>query len=228
MWEGSGAGRGPGRHCTRRHCTPRVLVWRRAPRRRSGHDRGGARMQPSRPLRPLALTPLAEAGCPGAMPTVAGGARALDPDSARGAPLAGRSAFAPVPPCGAAPSPAPALYPEIALFSQFGQLFPGAADLAHYQQHLAQAAAPAPARPRAGAGSRSGSDSKTSSAYASRHQAAEQRRRTRINERCEAPPSSRSTRTLRPPGAPPGVEAVTEVLVTLGRGEGGRRGGESD
>jgi hypothetical protein len=37
---------------------------------------------------------------------------------------------------------------------------------------------------RGGGRTRSGGDSRSSSAYASRHQAAEQRRRTRINERC--------------------------------------------
>ena len=86
-----------------------------------------------------------------------------------------RSAFQPLP----AAQPAP-LYPEVALFSQFHQLFPGAAELAQHQQ-LQRNAAEASASAR---GRTKSNDSKSSSAYASRHQAAEQRRRTRINERC--------------------------------------------
>ena len=85
-----------------------------------------------------------------------------------------RSAFNPVAP--------PALYPEIALFSQLGQLFPQAAELAQLQQQQQQQQQ----QPQTESGSRgkARSSDKASSAYASRHQAAEQRRRTRINDRC--------------------------------------------
>lgn len=69
-------------------------------------------------------------------------------------------------------------YPEVALFSQLHQLFPGAAELAAAAQRNAETSA----RGRASAKSND-SGGKSSSAYASRHQAAEQRRRTRINER---------------------------------------------
>lgn len=79
-------------------------------------------------------------------------------------------------------SPNQPVYPEIALFSQLGQLglFPQygntlnanrQGDDSHDVKGLDKA-------------TRS-SDSRNSSAYASRHQAAEQRRRTRINERLE-------------------------------------------
>jgi hypothetical protein len=77
-----------------------------------------------------------------------------------------RSAFTPM-----VPTQAP-MYPEIALFSQFNQLLPGMAMM------LSRNAEPAASRGRT-----KSNDSKSSSAYASRHQAAEQRRRTRINER---------------------------------------------
>lgn len=83
-----------------------------------------------------------------------------------------RSAFTPM-----VPTQAP-MYPEIALFSQFNQLLPGMAELAQQQQLLGRNAEPAASRGRT-----KSNDSKSSSAYASRHQAAEQRRRTRINER---------------------------------------------
>ena len=43
-----------------------------------------------------------------------------------------RSAFTPLP----AAQPAPQLYPEVALFSQFHQLFPGAVELAQQQHAL--------------------------------------------------------------------------------------------
>ncbi|BDA43493.1 probable transcription factor BIM2 [Coccomyxa sp. Obi] len=85
-----------------------------------------------------------------------------------------RSAFTPM-----VPTQAP-MYPEIALFSQFNQLLPGMAELAQQQQLLGRNAEPAASRGRT-----KSNDSKSSSAYASRHQAAEQRRRTRINERLD-------------------------------------------
>lgn len=74
-------------------------------------------------------------------------------------------------------------YPEIALFSQFGQLFPQYAELAQLQQQqqkhsMDDGRTVSRGKPRS-------SDSRSSSAYASRHQAAEQRRRTRINDRLE-------------------------------------------
>lgn len=102
-----------------------------------------------------------------------------------------------------------ALYPEIALFSQFGQLFPQYVEnnagqqsaQAQNQQQVSQQPSggtnplllqpkPISSEEQMPTGSRAGgrtrsSDSRSSSAYASRHQAAEQRRRTRINERLE-------------------------------------------
>lgn len=84
-----------------------------------------------------------------------------------------RSAFTPM-----IPQQAPALYPEIALFSHFTQLFPGTTEIAQQQQRHWNAETS-----NRGGRSKSG-DTKSSSAFASRHQAAEQRRRTRINDRC--------------------------------------------
>ncbi len=81
------------------------------------------------------------------------------------------SAFMPVPPAAAG-----TFMPELQLFSQFPQLF---------SMHPASLAAAMAAQPEATASGRTRTgDSKSTSAYASRHQAAEQRRRTRINERC--------------------------------------------
>ncbi len=90
-----------------------------------------------------------------------------------------RSAFHAVPP---GPQPQ-ALYPEIALFSQLGQLFPQAQELQLQQQQQHGILQQQPVESGRGNGRSKSSDSKASSAYASRHQAAEQRRRTRINER---------------------------------------------
>ena len=70
-----------------------------------------------------------------------------------------------------------AKYPEVALFSQLGQLFPKSGHHPQPEQETTPARA-------GGNRSRGNSDSKNS--YASRHQAAEQRRRTRINERLVA------------------------------------------
>eukprot|EP00192_Tetraselmis_astigmatica_P020515 CAMPEP_0117665248 /NCGR_PEP_ID=MMETSP0804-20121206/9704_1 /TAXON_ID=1074897 /ORGANISM="Tetraselmis astigmatica, Strain CCMP880" /LENGTH=207 /DNA_ID=CAMNT_0005472639 /DNA_START=253 /DNA_END=876 /DNA_ORIENTATION=+ len=70
-----------------------------------------------------------------------------------------------------------AKYPEVALFSQLGQLFPKSGH--HPQPEPEQEAAA-----RSG-GNRSRGTSDSKSSYASRHQAAEQRRRTRINERLD-------------------------------------------
>jgi hypothetical protein len=82
------------------------------------------------------------------------------------------------------------MFPEIALFSQFGQLFPQYNELSNQLQSQKGNGAEevkAGLMGRGPAGNGGGrtrsSDSRTSSAYASRHQAAEQRRRTRINER---------------------------------------------
>ena len=103
----------------------------------------------------------------------------------------GRSAFTAVPPTSG-------LYPDLALFSQFNQLFPqGAAggidpsvlsllgQQQQQQQQQQQASTGQTEAGRAGGarGKPKAGDNKTSSAYASRHQAAEQRRRTRINDR---------------------------------------------
>ena len=108
--------------------------------------------------------------------------------------LSTASAFAPARPragagmaC-AAPPAAPGLdLPEIALFAHLAQLASSGAD------HRAGGDAPTllppdahgGARPPAAARSRS-ADSRSTSAYASRHQAAEARRRNRINERLDA------------------------------------------
>ena len=123
----------------------------------------------AKPTRPVAVMPtlteaLAAAGIPGQQ-------QSLQHSLASLANL--RSAFTPM-----MPQQAPALYPEIALFSQFNQLFPGAAELAQQQQMQRNAETT-----NRGGRTKSG-DTKSSSAYASRHQAAEQRRRTRINDRC--------------------------------------------
>ena len=110
----------------------------------------------------------------------------------------GRSAFTAVPPTSG-------LYPDLALFSQFNHLFPqgsaGGIDPSvlsllgqqqqqqqqHAQQQQQQQQASAgqteAARASGARGKPKAGDNKTSSAYASRHQAAEQRRRTRINDR---------------------------------------------
>lgn len=84
------------------------------------------------------------------------------------------------------------MFPEIALFSQFGQLFPQYNELSNQlQSQKGNGAEEVKAGlmgrgPGGNGGGRTrSSDSRTSSAYASRHQAAEQRRRTRINERLE-------------------------------------------
>jgi len=123
----------------------------------------------AKPTRPVAVMPtlteaLAAAGMPGQQQSLQNSLASL-------ANL--RSAFTPM-----MPQQAPALYPEIALFSQFNQLFPGAAEMAQ-QQQMQRNAETTHRRTKSG-------DTKSSSAYASRHQAAEQRRRTRINDRCAA------------------------------------------
>ncbi len=130
-------------------------------------------MQPSRPLRPLALVPnLAEV-----MDAASAAARASGGLQGGLPPGFVRSAFTAVPQQQPA---ATALYPEIALFSQIGQFFPQMQELGQFQQQGAGAEAGRASNSR---GRTKSSDSKNSSAYASRHQAAEQRRRTRINER---------------------------------------------
>ena len=122
----------------------------------------------AKPTRPVAVMPtLSEALAAATMP---GQQQSLQSSLASLANL--RSAFTPM-----MPQQAPALYPEIALFSQFNQLFPGAAEMAQQQQMLRNAEAT-----NRGGRTKSG-DTRSSSAYASRHQAAEQRRRTRINDR---------------------------------------------
>jgi hypothetical protein len=83
-----------------------------------------------------------------------------------------RSGFTPM-----MPQQAPPSYPEIALFSQFGQLFPGTTQIAQQQKHWNAETNNRGGRTKSG-------DTKSSSAYASRHQAAEQKRRNRINDRC--------------------------------------------
>ena len=113
----------------------------------------------------------------------------------------GRSAFTAVPPTSG-------LYPDLALFSQFNHLFPqgsaGGIDPSvlsllgqqqqqqqqqaqqqqqQQQQQQASAGQTEAARASGARGKPKAGDNKTSSAYASRHQAAEQRRRTRINDR---------------------------------------------
>ena len=123
-------------------------------------------MQAGQPVRPMALVPnLQEVMDAATRAAVAAqGSSSMIP----GFTQQPRSAFNPVAP--------PPLYPEIALFSQLGQLFPQAAELAQMQQQ--QQATDSGSRGKAR------SSDKASSAYASRHQAAEQRRRSRINDRC--------------------------------------------
>lgn len=87
-----------------------------------------------------------------------------------GAAVMGRSAFMPVGPTQAQAG----FMPELQFLTQFPQLFS--------MHPLAAMAATQPEN--AGSGRTRTGDSKSTSAYASRHQAAEQRRRTRINERC--------------------------------------------
>ena len=124
-------------------------------------------MQAGQPVRPMALVPnLQEVMDAATRAAVAAQGSSSMLPSFNQQP---RSAFNPVAP--------PPLYPEIALFSQLGQLFPQAAELAHMQQQQQQQAADSGSRGKAR------SSDKASSAYASRHQAAEQRRRTRINDR---------------------------------------------
>ncbi|CAL5221335.1 g3510 [Coccomyxa viridis] len=124
----------------------------------------------AKPTRPVAVMPtLTEALAAAAMP---GQQQTLQSSLASLANL--RSAFTPM-----MPQQAPTIYPEIALFSQFNQMFPGAAEMAQQQQMLRNAETA-----NRGGRSKSG-DTRSSSAYASRHQAAEQRRRTRINDRLD-------------------------------------------
>eukprot|EP00191_Tetraselmis_sp_GSL018_P004757 CAMPEP_0177603902 /NCGR_PEP_ID=MMETSP0419_2-20121207/15795_1 /TAXON_ID=582737 /ORGANISM="Tetraselmis sp., Strain GSL018" /LENGTH=219 /DNA_ID=CAMNT_0019097775 /DNA_START=209 /DNA_END=868 /DNA_ORIENTATION=+ len=73
-----------------------------------------------------------------------------------------------------------AKYPEVALFSQLGQLFPKSAS-----QSQPSAATPTSSEIQPARTQRNNNSSEGKSSYASRHQAAEQRRRTRINERLE-------------------------------------------
>lgn len=159
-------------------------------------------MQSNRPLRPLALIP----NLRDLMDAASAAGRVNGQQSSGLQPgvgqqvglshgLAGnlsglRSAFHAVPP---GPQPQ-ALYPEIALFSQLGQLFPQAQEmqLQHQQQQGGMMTQQQPAESGRANGRAKSSDSKASSAYASRHQAAEQRRRTRINERCFTPSLSAS------------------------------------
>ena len=79
------------------------------------------------------------------------------------------------------PQQPPALRPEIALFSRFTQFFPGMTEIAQQQQrHWMQRQS----TEEVGANQSKSGDTKSLPAFASRHQAAEQRRRTRINDRC--------------------------------------------
>lgn len=135
-------------------------------------SRAPKEMQQAKPLRPVAQIPdlqqvMDAARVSSALPSQQA---ALQNSLASLANL--RSAFTPM-----MPAQAP-LYPEIALFSQFNQLLPGMAELAQQQQLAARNADATNSRGRT-----KSNDSKSSSAYASRHQAAEQRRRTRINDR---------------------------------------------
>ena len=126
-------------------------------------------MQQPAPIRPTARNPDLAA----ALAAQASGGNAAQLGATLQSLAAIRSAFTPLPAAAQAP---PQYFPEVALFSQFHQLFPqgvGVGDVAGQQQAAAS---------RGGGRSRSG-DSKSTSNYASRHQAAEQRRRTRINER---------------------------------------------
>ena len=144
-----------------------------------------------RPVRPAAYLPDVTAIMESAQRAAAAGASGPFPQ---------RSAFNPIP-------QTPLVYPtdlsQLQLFSQLGQFLPqqGVPDLQQFTGGGGDSQAASGSR---GKGRGSSSD-KASSAYASRHQAAEQRRRNRINERYASwspwPPVTRTyrakPRTLR-------------------------------
>ena len=125
--------------------------------------------EPGKPSRPLAVKPtmtlaLAAAAIP---------AQQLSMQHSLASLANLPSAFTPI-----IPQHAPAVYPDTSLFRQLTQLFPGTTGIAQQQQrHWTIETS------NKGGQSKSG-DITSSSAFASRHQAAEQRRRTRINDRC--------------------------------------------
>ena len=117
--------------------------------------------------RPLAVMPtltecLAAAATPGQLLSV-------HPSLASLANL--RSAFTPV-----MPQQAPASYHNMFLLNHFNQLYPNTIQMAQQQRHW-------PAETDDRGGRTKSSDSRSSLTHASRHQAAEQRRRSRINDR---------------------------------------------
>ena len=125
-----------------------------------------------RPVRPAAFLPDVTAIMESAQRAAAAGASGPFPQ---------RSAFNPIP-------QSPVVYQpdlnQLQLLSQFGHLLPqqgGVPDL--HQAFTGGVVDSQAASGSRGKGKGSSSD-KASSAYASRHQAAEQRRRNRINERC--------------------------------------------
>ncbi|GMH39729.1 hypothetical protein BSKO_07627 [Bryopsis sp. KO-2023] len=79
------------------------------------------------------------------------------------------------------------MYPDIAVFGQLDQAVPRMALLHPLQMHAPQPPPPAAQQPVSAPPTerRAPAKTKSQSDYASRHQAAEQRRRTRINERLE-------------------------------------------
>ena len=152
---------------------------------RAQQGRGASTM--FRPVRPAAYLPDVTAIMESAQrAAVAGGS----------GPFPQRSAFNPIP-------QSPVVYPtdlgQLQLFNQLGQYLPqgGLQDLQQFTGGGGDSQAASGSR---GKGKSSQSD-KASSAYASRHQAAEQRRRNRINERCASwspwPPRDTALRSIQ-------------------------------
>ena len=123
-----------------------------------------------RPVRPAAYLPDVTAIMESAQRAAAAGTSGPFPQ---------RSAFNPIP-------QTPLVYPtdlsQLQLFSQLGQFLPQQAGIPDLQQLTGGGGDSQAASGSRGKAKGSSSD-KASSAYASRHQAAEQRRRNRINER---------------------------------------------
>ncbi|CAD7703745.1 unnamed protein product, partial [Ostreobium quekettii] len=135
----------------------------------------------------------------------------------------------------AAPS---VMYPEVAVFSQFDQILP---HMALLQPLQALQAPPGPGggggdegAPVGRAGAARPADGRGTSDYASRHQAAEQRRRTRINERLDrlrkvVPHAERANTAAFLEQVLTYIEALKKQVVDLeGRLDrlGGRKGGD--
>ncbi|CAD7698425.1 unnamed protein product [Ostreobium quekettii] len=175
------------------------------------------------------------------------------------------------PPAGSTPQTPPGvpgftpqggMYPEVAVFSQFDQILPHMALLQPlHGGHGAAAAQSVPGGDDAAMGARGGmgrqAEGRVTSDYASRHQAAEQRRRTRINERLDrlrkvVPHAERAntaafleqvltyieslkkkvqdleSRLDKAEGREPGAESGSEVRLNEGEASGEQRGSDAD